>query len=221
MPENDAGRLRLAAWPLRTRLFVTVWWAAMASAWIALFTVPSPPDGWTIPTPDPSVPPGASGPEAVVDVMGSAVGNVMGWIALIGLIIVAVLISASVITIILTVQLPEAYLYAVWLEDPVLTIRHWYGVRRWNLSSTVVTVRSSRKGEKTWLSVRAESSRRRAWFRLRARPEHISALAGAITASRPGDPAARQAAGILTQVAATRVTRHSLPGEFGRFLQAG
>lgn len=43
----------------------------------------------------------------------------------------------------LVILLAEVYLFAVWVEGPVLIVRHFSGEKRWNLPSAVVTVRTS------------------------------------------------------------------------------
>lgn len=99
-----------------------------------------------------------------------------------------------------TVQMLEMWIYEVRLEGKVLVVRHWSGTKKWNLSSSSVTVRAS--SGRVRLTVGAKGSGRRT--RIRIVPpylRYLGALADAIVAAHPGDPAARQTAETLTRMA--------------------
>lgn len=108
------------------------------------------------------------------------------------------LVFAVLTSIPLTIILVEAYSFGAWVEGTEVVVRHCYGVRRWDLSSATVAVQST--PGKAWIAVRDEKSGRRVRLRLRGPGlRHAGALAEVIAATRPGDPAARQAAEALAR----------------------
>lgn len=110
------------------------------------------------------------------------------------------LLLALITSLLLTFLLVELYSFSIRLEGTTLAIRHAYGTRRWDLSSAVVTVQAPRG--KAQMVVRDHASGRQTQLRLR-RPQlrYANNLASAITATRPGDPIARQAAAELIEAA--------------------
>lgn len=108
------------------------------------------------------------------------------------------LVIALATAIPLTIAMIETNRFAAWLEGRTLVIRHWNGIKRWDLPSATVTAEASEGTVR--LTVRDEASGRRARLRLRTSElRHAKALARAIAAGRPGDSEARQAAEVLTQ----------------------